>query len=122
MNLEFNECQRDAQAILASLGAGNELVAIAMVGDASAGFACGQLQHSFCYDHPEAFITELYVRESFRRRGVAAGLLDFLERELRRSGATHVHLVTGEGNSAAQALYTKQGYLRCGHITLRKEL
>lgn len=122
LNLEFNECLRDEQAIRASLGSGDELVVIALMGDAYAGFACGQLQRSFCYDHPEVFVTELYVRAAFRRRGVAAGLLDFLEQELCRRGATHVHLETGEGNSAAQALYAKHGYHQCSHVSLRKEL
>ncbi len=122
MNEEFNECPRLEQDIRDALAAGGELVAVALLDGAHAGFACAQLQRSFCYDRPEAFITELYVREEYRRRGAATALLRFLERELVHRGADHVHLETGEGNATARRLYDRCGYRQRKVVALSKNL
>lgn len=122
MNLAFNGCFQEEQAIRNALASNTELVAIAELDGVCAGFACAQVQHSFCYDKPEAFITELYVREGCRRRGAATILLKFLEQELCRRGADHVYLETSEGNAAARSLYEHQGYARRSHVVFSKPL
>ena len=122
MNEEFNECPRQEQDIRDALAAGGELVAVALCDGAYTGFACAQLQRSFCYDRPEAFITELYVREDCRRKGAATAMLWFLEQELLRKGADHVHLETGEGNAAARRLYERCGYRQRKEVALSKKL
>ena len=97
-----------------------ETVAIAFVGDAPAGFLCGQKLRSMCYDVDYVEITELYVAEKFRRRGVASQLMRFLEEYYRRQGIEHFQLFTGGDNRRAQALYEKLGFFRTEEVFMRK--
>lgn len=59
----------------------------------------------------ECHITELFVREDARRRGVAAELLDTAEDWGRAHGCELLDLHVDEGNRAAKALYEKRGYV-----------
>lgn len=97
-----------------------ETVAIAFVGDAPAGFLCGQKLRSMCYDVDYVEITELFVAEEFRRRGVAPRLMGFLEEYYRGQGIGHFQLFTGGDNRRAQALYEKLGFSRTDEVFLRK--
>jgi ribosomal protein S18 acetylase RimI-like enzyme len=56
------------------------------------------------------YIDSLATAERFRRRGVAAALLDEAERVARERGLTAVSLDTRSSNSAARALYEGRGY------------
>ena len=97
-----------------------ETVAIAFVGDAPAGFLCGQKLRSMCYDVDYVELTELFVAEKFRRRGVASRLMGFLEECYRRQGIEHFQLFTGGDNRRAQALYEKLGFFRTEEVFMRK--
>lgn len=97
-----------------------ETVAIAFVGDVPAGFLCGQKLRSMCYDVDYAEITELFVAEEFRRRGVASRLMAFLEEYYREQGIYAFQLFTGGDNHRAQALYEKLGFVRTEEVFLRK--
>lgn len=97
-----------------------ETVAIAFVGDAPAGFLCGQKLRSMCYDVDYVELTELYVAEEFRRRGVASRLMGFLEEYYRERGIHAFQLFTGGDNRRAQALYEKLGFFRTEEIFMRK--
>ena len=56
------------------------------------------------------FIYDLFVAESFRRRGIAAQAMRLLEREALRLGLGSLALHVFGYNSAARALYQKLGY------------
>jgi GNAT superfamily N-acetyltransferase len=61
--------------IVESLNKSTELVAVAVNNDKIVGFACAQRFDSFCYNEPQAEITELYVEEAARKKGVATLLI-----------------------------------------------
>jgi ribosomal protein S18 acetylase RimI-like enzyme len=56
------------------------------------------------------YIDSLATAERFRRRGVAAALLEDAERVARERGLAAVSLDTRSSNSAARALYEARGY------------
>jgi ribosomal protein S18 acetylase RimI-like enzyme len=61
-------------------------------------------------DDRYAELTDLFVAEPFRRRGVASALMALVERLAREGGATGMLLITGFDNEGAQAFYRAVGY------------
>lgn len=62
----------------------------------------------------EAHITKLTVAEAFRRKGLGAGLLQFLLRRAIWLGAATVRLEVRESNVAARKLYECTGFKPVG--------
>lgn len=123
LNDEFNGGDSDARHIAQCLADNPaEIVCIAELGATPAGYCCAQITTSICYMRPCAEITELYVRDEFRRRGIAAQLIRQAEAICVRRGAAEFRIVTGQGNAAAQALYRSAGYAAQDDIIFAKEL
>jgi ribosomal protein S18 acetylase RimI-like enzyme len=59
---------------------------------------------------PHAGLTELYVREQDRRRGIGRVLVSAAEAHAQSHGAPELWLVTGFDNAQAQAFYRALGY------------
>jgi ribosomal protein S18 acetylase RimI-like enzyme len=57
-------------------------------------------------------LNDLYVDSNFRRRGVAAALLDSAFDYAKNTGARHIMLETAMDNYDAQKLYEKNGWER----------
>jgi ribosomal protein S18 acetylase RimI-like enzyme len=74
------------------------------------GFACLRLVPNLQRDVPFADLTDLYVDEPFRRRGVARALIAQVEAVARAAGAGDIVLMTGLTNAGAQATYHAAGY------------
>lgn len=83
---------------------------VAEVEGTMAGFACLRLVPHLQGDAPYAELTDLYVDDVFRRRGVARALMERVEGEALAAGATEVVVITGGENDPAQAAYRAQGY------------
>lgn len=61
--------------------------------------------------HPRVgFLTDLYVREWARGRGIAAALLRQTSERLRGRGATHLQLDVVESNTRARGVYERWGF------------
>ena len=88
----------------------NELIYIAKHHDKAVGFICGQIYSSICYTSKQGEMTELYVKEDYRRMGVATKLVKHMENELIKNGVHEITLITGQKNFKAQSLYEKCGY------------
>ena len=89
----------------------NELVFVAIYNQRAIGFICGQLYLSICYaDSLQCEITELFVRENYRRKGIAAMLIKHIELEFTKNNVSEIIVKTGKNNSNAQKLYEKCGY------------
>ncbi len=110
MNRVFNGPTIAPSAISASLRNAGELVAVALIHGVPAGFLCAQIHDSFCYHAPYAEITEVFVREEFRRMRVATRMIAFMEERLARRRVAHLHILTGVRNRPARALYEGLGY------------
>jgi len=59
-------------------------------------------------------VKSMFVAETARGRGVADAILRRIESEARALGLTSLKLETGAGLDAAQRLYTRHGFTRCG--------
>lgn len=57
-----------------------------------------------------AELTELFVVEAFRHRGVASALVAHAERLARAAGAADLRILTGRDHVAAQAFYRALEY------------
>jgi ribosomal protein S18 acetylase RimI-like enzyme len=84
-----------------------------------AGYACLRLLPVLQGDEPYAELTDLYVDEPFRRRGVARAILAHVHAVAHDAGARDVVLMTDFTNHAAQAAYRDAGYLDDA-LTMRK--
>ena len=87
-----------------------ELVFLAMYNNEAVGFICGQVYSSICYTSRQGEMTELYVKEAFRRKGIATMLIKHLENELINHKVHEIKLITDFKNNNAQKLYEKCGY------------
>ncbi len=59
---------------------------------------------------PHSELTDLFVAEGFRRRGIASALVARREELARSRGATQVIVLTGSSNRDAMAFYRSLGY------------
>lgn len=62
--------------------------------------------------HPDRYaeITEMFVEEAYRRRGIGRALLAQAETLARRAGARQMLILTDFYNDVAQRLYRSMGY------------
>jgi len=99
--------------------AGTERAVLAWVDGHAVGFACLRFARLITLARPYAEVTELFVEEAFRRRGIARALLADAEILAQSHGAPGVILFTGLKNESAQAFYRAVGYHDYA-ITMRK--
>lgn len=76
--------------------------------DASDGAVVGYAGMQVVLD--EAEITNIAVDAQYRKRGIAAKLLESLETICIRKNVTYLHLEVRESNAAARSLYEKMGF------------
>ncbi|BAK46167.1 MAG: ribosomal protein S18-alanine N-acetyltransferase [Lachnospiraceae bacterium] len=62
----------------------------------------------------EGEITNVAVREDFRRRGIGRMLIREIQKQAARRGIRSIYLEVRESNTAAQAVYEKTGFSVCG--------
>ena len=112
LNLLFNEVDESPEAIAARMSDPNcvETVILAKIADKAVGFALVRVVPSVLYSTFHAELTELYVLEKHRKRGIASGLIAFSEQIAVQKGARSILVQTGEDNLFALALYKKLGY------------
>jgi ribosomal protein S18 acetylase RimI-like enzyme len=110
MNRAFNGPRIEARAVAAKLRKGNEYVAVAICDSVPVGFACAHVHDSFCYHKPYVELTELYVKDGFRRLRAGTKLVRFMESHLRQRQVVHMHILSGARNRAGRSLYEGLGY------------
>ncbi|WP_223067373.1 GNAT family N-acetyltransferase [Paenibacillus caui] len=121
LNREFNGVEMSMAEVEQSLMQANELVAVAILNEELVGFACAQSFSSFCYHELQGEITEMYVEEGARRRGLASQILVFLEKELTGRGVTTIKIVTGSSNQTAIQTYEKSAFIQKDRVILEKK-
>lgn len=100
-----------------------EVVIVADEDDLLVGFVCVQLKKSFCYDDYMPEITEVYVKPTYRKKGIASDMIAFVESYCSKNYSLHKYeLLTGKENLVAQALYNKLGYIDDNELHLSKRI
>ena len=109
---ELNGPQGGADETAARLAAcqGLEVALLARTPSEAVGFACLRVTPAIGTQVPHALLTELYVRESWRRHGVGHALLQRAEELTVELGGIALYLFTGQRNLTAQAFYERHGY------------
>ena len=74
------------------------------------GFAGLRLVPCVFYDTAHAELTELFVEEAYRRRGIGRALVAHAERLAHEGGAKELFVLTSFTNHQAQSLYRAMGY------------
>ncbi len=74
------------------------------------GFASLRLTPYLGEEAPYAEISEMFVTERARRRGVGRALMAEVERRARAAGATSLNVLTAPDNEQALALYRAMGF------------
>lgn len=112
LNMLFNEVEESPEAIATRMSDPNcvETIILAKVGDEAVGFAFVRVVPSVLYSTPHAELTELYVMDDYRQRGIASGLIAFAGQVAAQKGARSILVQTGDDNLPALALYKKHGY------------
>lgn len=123
LNHEFNGGEKRSPAkIIERLNHNNELIAVAEISGKIVGFGCAQSFYSFCYEEPYGEITELYVEEAARRKGIAIAIISCLEDNLRTLGVRSMKVLTGRRNNAAIKTYENCNYVKDDEQLLKKRL
>jgi len=112
LNALFNGVDTTAEQIAERLADPRcvEIPIVAEVDHRIVGFAGVRVVPQIFYAGAHAELTELFVEEGYRRRGIARALIEFAERLAESQGADKVVIHTGEDNHAAQTFYSTMGY------------
>jgi GNAT superfamily N-acetyltransferase len=79
-------------------------------GDEAIGYVVLTFGYSLEFRGRDAFIDELYIRESYRGQGVGMSVIQFIESVCPSLGIQALHLEVERKNTAAQNLYRKVGF------------
>lgn len=123
LNLLFNEVEESPEAIAARMSdpACVEAVILAKEAGKTIGFALIRVVPTLLYADLHAELTELYVMQEFRLRGIASELIAFAEKVAVQKGARSILVQTGDDNLPALVFYKKHGYEEYD-LTLKKKL
>jgi GNAT superfamily N-acetyltransferase len=122
LNQEFNGGEKRPPARIVERIRINhsEIIAVAEIRGKIVGFGCAQSFYSFCYELPYGEITELYVEEAARRKGIGIAIISFLEINLRERGVKSMKVLTGRRNNAAIKTYERCDYVKDDEQLLKK--
>jgi ribosomal protein S18 acetylase RimI-like enzyme len=90
------------------------LLVVAEVEGELAGLGALHVQNLVELDEPGCEVAGLVVGERFRRQGIGELLMEALENEARKRGATHLVLNTAHRRADAHAFYEALGYEHTG--------
>jgi len=121
LNCEFNGTNVTQEHIIEIIEKGNEVIAVVLWEKEIIGFACAQYFKSFCSESMFGEVTELYVREQFRKKGVATSLIVLLEKELNLMGVKETKIITNVKNEVARNFYSNKGYGLKNWVVYKKE-
>ena len=96
-----------------------ETVYVAEEGDRLIGYVTLQLTDSFCYERKTAELTSIFVRESYRQKGVASLLIEDVIKDCEEMDVLELFLRVDRENPSAIAFYRKSGLSEVDHFEYR---
>jgi ribosomal protein S18 acetylase RimI-like enzyme len=104
-----------AETLLRSVDRQDGVILLAKDGDQAVGFACAWIERD---DDPllredarrHAYVSDIFVGEAWRRRGVGRTLLTAIEAEMHRRGCRRIRICSKAANLAAASCYQSAGY------------
>ena len=78
--------------------------------EAAAGYLVITFGFSLEFHGRDAFVDELFLRESFRGQGIGRACVEFAAEVCRAKGIAALHLEVERANTRAQALYRQSGF------------
>ncbi|MCU0489272.1 MAG: GNAT family N-acetyltransferase [Anaerolineales bacterium] len=123
LNRVFNGCDENVEELVRRFEDPRriEWPVVAEVDGRLVGFAALRLAPGLFYPEPHAEMTELYVEDAYRRRGIGRELVQYVERLAVEMGAVELWLMTGKENLPAQDFYRALGYEQ-DDLVMSKEL
>lgn len=123
LNREFNDGQ-DVSDNLADVGRSlstnpSEKVVVAEQNRQILGFATIQITHSFCYTRPTVELTEIFVPEKDRRKGVATSLIQEVVRICVDNDGLELFFRVNRQNEGAIHFYRQSGFEEANHFEYR---
>jgi len=91
-------------------------------GGALGGYVILTIGFSFEFRGHDAFIDELYIVPTHRRRGLGRAAMAFVEQQAREMGVHAMHLEVDRGNDPARELYRRTGYQDHDRLLMTKWL
>lgn len=89
-------------------------VAVAEIGEKTEGFIWADVQNrpetALTYPITELFLQQICIDERYRRKGIGAALMRYLENFALKIGAEEIALGTWVGNATAQNFFRSLGY------------
>lgn len=94
-------------------GRGDAMICVAGNADRLVGMAVGRLiaLPAFFRDRHRGYIQDVYVREPYRRRGLASQMVTRIESWLARQGLARIDLTVAAENGSAGTFWTNLGYV-----------
>ena len=93
-----------------------EIVLVAVDGETYVGFCCCAVIRSVCYAEPYCELTEIYVREDYRRSGIGTALTAGMEAGCKSMGINHFHLAIAFDNNNSRNMSEKLGYAQTAYF------
>ena len=106
-----------ADTVLEMLLEGYKLAFIEKDGKGAA--AIGYRYQNFLYNGKHIYIDDLVTLPAYRKQGLAAALLDFVDAEARAKGYKCVTLDSGHYRNDAHRLYLNKGFVISSHHFLK---
>ena len=104
------------QNVLENSAKTGEIVLVALDGDIYVGFCCCAVIRSICYAEPYCELTEIYIREKYRRSGVGTALTSAMESECEKLGINHFHLAIAFDNVGSNKMCDNLGYKQTAYF------
>jgi ribosomal protein S18 acetylase RimI-like enzyme len=104
-----------AEALVCKVSNQDGCILMAQAGGRNIGFVCAwkELDEDALLREemrPHAFISDIFVAEGWRRKGVAAGLLAAIEAAMLERGSTQIRVCAKASNRLAISCYERAGY------------
>jgi len=98
------------------------IVCMAETESSAIGFITGCIENNMSFGSPIGTISELFVREEFRRIGVAKQLFESIEQAFLKKGVNRFRVFTTMDNTNAVKFYNNQGYNQFDTAMFRKDI